>query len=201
MTSEIQQNRYDQLLRRVAGIIGPGSKVKEVITELFPMFDVENVPAELYLLMGTQLGFGGGVITALAGQSPKAQLFNPPESGKLVTITSLLMSGQSNDTYRWGRQNLSIGTAIATENMRDTRIDIATRPVAQIRQLAELALAPATGQVRNLNTRPLQITDQNGLMVLSPGHGMTVGLTIQATTLNYTFYWRERTAEQSELNF
>ncbi len=47
MGQELQQNRYDQLIRRVGGIIGPGSKVVEALGELFPVIDVENVPGEL----------------------------------------------------------------------------------------------------------------------------------------------------------
>ena len=38
--SQLQQSRYDQLLRRVGDLKGPGSKVNDVLHELFPMFDL-----------------------------------------------------------------------------------------------------------------------------------------------------------------
>jgi len=56
--TELQQNRYDQLLRRVGDLKGPGSKVNDVLQELFPTIDVENVPGELLFLMGTHIGLG-----------------------------------------------------------------------------------------------------------------------------------------------
>ena len=52
---EVQQNRWDQLIRRVSGSIGPGSRVSETLSELLPVMDVERVPGELLRLMGTDV--------------------------------------------------------------------------------------------------------------------------------------------------
>jgi len=103
VTNEIQQTRYDRLIRRVAGIIGPGSKVSEVLTELFPVLDVESVPSELLILAGTNTCFGGGQFQAMAGQSPKMGLFNPADSNTILVLTHVYVSTDTgNQNIRWG---------------------------------------------------------------------------------------------------
>jgi len=197
---DIQSDRYDKTLRRSSGIIGPGSKVAEVLPELFPMFDVENMPPELFLLGGTFLSFGGGSITGAAGESPRAQLFNPPGSDKLVTITSVFVRASGQTIIRWGLLAVASGTAIGTQTLRDTRNLAPTAPIAQVRQQSSVALAGATGQTGVLVDRPFHLEDKNGIVVLAPGTGFEVGLSLVASTMTYVFYWHERTALESELN-
>jgi len=201
MSSDLQQTRYDKLIRRVGGIIGPGSKVAEALPELFPVIDVERVPGELLLLSGTEICFGGGTILAIALEFPTAQLFNPDGSGKLVTLTSLVASSSSGtNTVRFGLTATVRGAAIGTETLRDTRQLPPARPVAQVRQESDAAAANATGQSRILNNTPFYLTDDNGIAVLAPGTGFEIGLDSAASQIHYTFYWRERVALESELN-
>lgn len=198
----IQQNRYDALLRRVADLKGPGSKVNDVLEELFPVLDVERVPAELLFLMGTKVVFGGGQITGVAGQAPRAQVFNPVGSGKLVTVTGVYATlDGTGGQFRWGIVIIPFATSINTEIIRDSRGGAAQRGSAAIRQLSSVALAPGTGQVRLPQATLLKLDDPNDLAVLAPGSGFEIGGATLAQTLNYTFYWRERQAEPSELNF
>lgn len=200
MPSELQQNRYDQLIRRVGGIVGPGSKVSEALTELFPVIDVERVPGELLLLGGTRLAFGGGTIVGAAGQRPKAQLFNPVGSGQLITVTSVIASTQVADTLRWGVQPIQLSTGIGTETFRDTRLGLA-RPTGAIFQESAVALASGTNQARLIVNDPIHLDDENAIAILAPGNGFEIGLSLVANSLFYTFSWRERTAERSELSF
>jgi len=197
---ELQQNRYDMLLRRVGGLIGPGSKVTSVIAELFPMIDVENVPGELLILMGTRIVFGGGTVTGAAGQSPKVQLFNPVDSGHLVTITRLSIAANASTIVRWGVVNVALTTGVGTETFRDMRLPLTARPIGEMRQESAVALADGTNQTRVLTGEPYTIEDPNGLAVLLPGTGFEIGLTSVATTINHAWNWRERAAERSELN-
>jgi len=200
--SEIQQNRYDQLIRRVTGAVGPGSKVNEAITELFPMIDVENVPAELLFLAGTRICMGGGTLAATGGVAPKAQLFNPADSGFLITLTDIYAATLSGAvTWRWGPSAASFAGAIATEQFTDRRSDPAARPVGQVHQLNVAALANATNQTRFLNNDSLHINPKNDVCVLAPGTGFEIGIGTTNAALFYGFNWRERPAEQSELNF
>lgn len=200
MSDEIQQTRYDRMVRRVTGIIGPGSKVAQVITELFPMINVEDPPPELLLLGGTIPSFGGGTITGAAGEAPRAQLFNPANSGRLVTLTDVYFATLATTTVRWGVTTPAIGVTITTQTSLDTRLFTPARPTAQIRQTSSAALASATGQTRLLADTPLHLHNANGVAILRPGTGFEIGISLLTGIIHYTFYWRERDAEASELN-
>jgi len=199
--ANINQNRWDQLVRRVAGLIGPGSKVNNTIGDLFPMLDVENLPGELYLLAGTRLGMGGAVQIGSAGESARVQLFNPVGSGMIVTLTSVFVSLQATATsLRWVLRD----TAETTNTfavVRDTRLGIGTFTTATVRAASEAVVLAGDGEIRLLGNTPFLITDPNGIAVLAPGTGLTYFLPTAAQTLRANFFWRERTAEESELQF
>jgi len=197
--TEIQQHRYDALVRRVGDLKGAGAKVSEILTELFPTIDVENVPGELLRLMSTFMGHGGGTITAAVAESATAQIFNPVGSGKLVTLSGVHFATDADGAVRWGVTNSARGTAISTQIFRDTR-DLAPHlPIAIIRQESAVALASGTNQTRTLTDDDLFLTDANGVAILAPGTGFEIGTSRTNTTINYSFYWRERLAEPSEL--
>ncbi len=201
MTSDLQQTRYDQLMRRVGGIIGPGSKVSEVLTELFPTLDVESVPGELLLLNGTALCMGAANITSAAGENPRVQLFNPATSGKLVTVSSFSVAPGANLTIHYATGIIALTTGIGTEVFRDRRLSAVARPSAQIRTDSTVAQTDGNGIIRVLNNTTAFIKDENSIAILPPGSGFEVGSTANATQIRVTFNWRERVAEQSELNF
>jgi len=201
LTSEIQQNRYDQLIRRVGGLIGPGSKVSEVLSELFPMFDVENMPGELLRLAGTRICMGGGGLAALAATSPTAVLENPANSGILATIEQVNVGSSSNTSIRWGVLNGFRGTAVAigTEIFRDSREFTPDQPVCNVRQIAEVPLASGINQTRHSAQTNFTLAPPNGVCVLAPGGSFEIGMATQNLDFFYGFTWRERVAEQSEL--
>lgn len=164
------------------------------------MLDVENVPGELLILGGTNLCFGSVRVTAAAGNLPFGQLENPADSGNILTISSILVSSQSNTILRWGRTNTALGAAVGSETFRDTRRLLTTNPVARIRQGFQVPVVGGTG-VAIVNMREhIAMTDPNSLMVLAPGTLFEIGGETQATDLMVTFYWRERPAEESELS-
>lgn len=197
--SAIQQNRWDQLLRRAADLKGPGSKVNDALTELFPTFDVEKVPAELYKLGGIDICFGGSTVTGAAGQNGRLQLFNPAGSGKLVTCTSFTVSLSGTGIIRYGTVTGPF-TSAATQLFRDTRGPFAELPTAFIGTRSEVGFGPANGQFRLLANTPYTMDSRNSMAVLAPGTGIEVGPNILAAAMNVTFFWRERVAEPSELN-
>ena len=201
MTSEIQTDRYSQIIRRVSAMIGPGGRVVEALTELFPVLDVERVPGELLLLGGTRLSFGGGSRTGDAGEAGRMQLFNPVDSNALVTVTRILASVSVTSTLRWGVVNVALTTGTGTETFRDTRLGLTDRPVGEIRAVSSVALADATNQVQVTANTPVVIEDPNGVAVLSPGFGIEVGPAALAITVFLAFSWRERPAEAAELQF
>ena len=202
--SEIQQGRYDALLRRVADLKGPGSKVNDVLEELFPMFDVENLPGELYILAQTDLCFGGGRTDGIVAQAGRAQLFNPEGSGKVLTITEVGFSVGALGITRWGRRDTPLTTDLQTQLFRDTRkaaAGVLNLPTGQIRVQTSVALANATGQTFVPSATPLILSDKNGIAVLGPNTGFEIGTSSTNQQESFYFNWRERVAEPSETNF
>lgn len=199
--TEIQQNRWDQLVRRASNIVGGGSQVNDTLNELFPVLDVENLPPELYLLGGNRLCMGGGSIAGVVAQSPKAQLFNPAGSGMIVTITQVNLAVVSAGLIRWGPSfGVTFAAAVSTQKYVDLRNVLPDLPVTEVHQTTAAALADGTNQSRALALTNFELAPKNGLMVLPPGMGFEIGSTATNTSFNYGFYWRERVAEPAELS-
>ncbi len=199
--NELQQTRYDQIIRRVGGIIGPGSKVAEALSELFPVIDVERVPGELLLLGQTALCLGAGSITGAVGEAARIQVFNPAGSGKLVAVSSTVLSTATTQQMRFATTNTALTTGLGTEVFRDRRLPGTSRPVSQIRTDSTVAKTDAHGQFRVLANTPHELPDENTVAVLPPGAGFEVGADTFNTNIVVTFFWRERVALESELNF
>jgi len=203
MTFEVQQTRWDRIIRRVSGSIGPGSRVSETLSELFPVLDVERVPGELLLLGGTIPSFASGLVVSGAGQFPAVQLFNPPASGVLVTVSKVFISSTTTQTISWDIDDAQIGTLVANApRSRDLRVLFPSQPVAQLSTSGDL-VAPigGFGQFRVIGDDTLYLEDDNGVMILPPGSGMSIGGNSANTSAVVTYFWRERPAEQAELQF
>jgi len=199
--SSIQQNRYDQLLRRVADLKGGGSKVSDVITELFPMIDVENVPDELLALSGTRLCAEGTLAGGGVGLISKVQLFNPVDSGTLVTVEAIFVSAGTTDQFNMTTTSTAFATQPDIGIYRDTRFGTARHPTAKLQVLIDAATVTAVILWRALPNTNFNISSRKGVAVLSPGTGLLIGPTATNLGLRCTFFWRERIALPSELNF
>jgi len=197
--TELQQNRYDQLLRRVGDLKGPGSKVNDVLQELFPTLDVENVPGELLFLMGTRVGWAGTSKTPTAGKKAGIQLFNPANSGQLITISSVVCSGSGTTTFSFGLVNSTLATNTGIPRHRDGRVGVGPAGVALLRTAPDI-VGPIAGSFRVTGNASFTLNDTNSVCILAPG----IGLTFSGGTdinINVTFFYRERIAEPSELTF
>jgi len=199
--SEIQQSRYDRLLRRVADLKGPGSKVNDVLQELFPVIDVEQVPGELLFLSGTKLGWGGAQKTGDAVKKAGVQLFNPVGSGQLVTVEELVLivSGSARRLHI-GITTITLPTNTGLALLRDTRSGSNVNTAAQVRTSGD-AIATTNMSVRLAGNTTISLSPRNGFCVLGPGTGLTVVDDSDQQTINVSFFWRERIAEPSEVNF
>jgi len=202
MGHEVQQTRWDQLIRRAGGSIGPGSRVAESLSELFPVLDVETLPAELLFLNGTRLAFGSVNLGASAAEFSKIQLFNPPGSGMLVTLTSAYFNTSGAAvSIEASFSSAALATPVGNAPLRDTRTGVAVLPVATINQEQDASGIPSFIQFRLNSIDTLKITDPNGIVVLAPGTGITWAPQIVNNALMATFFWRERVTVASELNF
>jgi len=198
--SELQTTRYDRLIRRVGGIIGPGSKVGEAISELFPMIDVERVPGELLALQGTILGIGSESLTAGVGDFSAIQLFNPVDSGNIVTVSQVILNSGTNHTVFFGIVNTSLSTNNNPQRPRDSRIDITIPLVAQVRREALGAAITAIGRIVLVPDDNAFVKDENSVAMLLPGFGLQFTSNTSNLNLIATFFWRERPAQPSELS-
>jgi len=186
--SEIQQNRWDQLLRRSAGLIGPGSKVNDALSELFPVMEVERVTAENLKLAGWNSVSGSTDLTAIAGQFPVGQVFNPVDSGNIIVVEQVLISTGDAMDVRWGLNNIALISAINSERFRDIRNGLNTDPVGQVRGASTVTAPPAEGLIATLAGVANSIKDENGLAVLTPGFSLDVGGVTTETNLKLTFF-------------
>jgi len=201
MTADLQQTRYDRLLRRVGGIIGPGSKVAEALSELFPTLDVESVPSELLFLSGTRTGTAGTTIAATAAEISKIQLFNPADSGHLVTVTDIWASSVANMTLEFDFRSTALDDNVGNNVLRDQRAGVSSLAVAQLRSESSAGGVSPFWVIRVLGRTPLHIESRNDVAVLSPGTGIVVAPGVVNQEISASFFWRERVAEASELNF
>jgi len=202
VVAEIQQSRWDTLVRRVTGSIGPGSRVAETLSELFPVLDVERVPAELLILGQIDICTGASQAVGAAGELGEVQLFNPAESGKIITITQVFVGTTTTQLIRWAFITTGLLNATDTERFRDLRHPINQQPTGQIRTASNPTLLQETGQIRIVgNTQAFIVDPENSVAVLPPGNGMVVAATTVATTINVSYFWRERIALEAELQF
>lgn len=197
--SEIQQNRYDQLLRRVADLKGPGSKVNDALGELFPMFDVENVPAELLLLAGTRLCIGTVFQTAGgAGLFSTAILRNNLGTGVIARLIEIHVIFAGADAV-FG-PTLNSDTASGSAAFTDTRVfGEGTALVTQGNN--NLAVVGSTFWVGGMSADNNYVwTPPPAIGVIAPGSGFQVTGNLANTAIRVNFMWLERVAQPSELN-
>lgn len=201
MTFEVQQNRWDRMVRRVSGSIGPGSRVGETLSELFPVIDVENIPAELLALGGTRMAIGNTNEAAVAANFQISELFNPVDSGTIITLLHLHVIS---DTA------LSVGMGITTGSFTnnnplnvsfaDGRFLPPTVPVGQCRDETAGAEGVRFYLLDQNNFQSEIFQPPKAIAVLVPGTGWSVGTTIANHPLSVSYGWIERPAEQSELS-
>jgi len=197
---DLQTARYDRLVRRVGGIIGPGSKVTEALSELFPMLDLENLPHELLALSNTQTVFSTLIVQPVAAEFSQAQLFNPGGSSTIVIPSSVWIAGSSGGVA-WELTETQISPGGFSGQFRDTRSGFGLESAGKVSADTNAVLIGQRGRLNVLGTESFHLWDDNGIAVLAPGTGIIFSQATVNTSLIVTFFWREREALQSELNF
>lgn len=201
MSQELQQNRYDRLIRRVGGLIGVGSKVSEVIGELFPMIDVENLPGELFVLAETRLGMGAVTNAGFAALQNHHQLFNPVDSGQIITISHINIMSNATQLIRYGLVTVPLAAAITNRQFRDSRLPIGPNTLGELRGAQLAATTPNVGRIAVIANTNNVLEDRNDIAVLGPGTGFELLTESVNSSFLTSFFWRERAAEASELQF
>lgn len=202
MTFEVQQTRWDRILRRVSGSIGPGSRVSETLSELFPVIDVENVPAELLALGGIHLASGTTLEAGVASNFQRAQLLNPGDSGSLITVLQLSIFSTTAQGLGIGiTQNVFSNLNAASTAFLDGRLFGTATPVGQVRDDIGLVADVNFFEIKVASDKSYDYKPPKAVAVLSPGTALSVTTTAANTVLLVSFLWIERPAESSELQF
>lgn len=197
--TEIQQNRWDRLIRRAAGIVGGGSQVNDTLNELFPTMEVENVPGELLALMGWRLGWCSSRLAPSALNRNHHQLFNPADSNVMLVVTKIATGGIATSQYRYTNFIGPLATLAGNERRRDTRSGILEELTGQNRTDQSTVNGGLDFRIRAGSGAEEFLTDPNGVVVLFPGTGVTVSTEDVNVETIVSFMWRERVFEPSEL--
>jgi len=199
MTFEVQQTRWDRLIRRVSGSIGPGSRVAETLGELFPVLDVERVPAELLVLGGIRMAMGRTSAGPVAANVPCAMLRNPGESGVLITVHQVRFSSTTAQVVTGGPTLNTLSTA-GTRAFADTRLGLVARPTGQVLSEALLVGAPDFFRFSQRASIDTVWTVPKAIAVLAPGTALAICGSTVNTQFASSWSWQERSAEESELS-
>jgi len=197
--TEIQQNRWDRLVRRVAGIVGGGSQVNDTLNELFPTIDVENVPGELLALASTRLGTCSARLVPSVGEVNHHQLFNPAGSGLLLAVTLVAVTALTATPIRFSNAISAAPTLAGNERRRDTRAGTLADLVAQQRTDQSVVLGGLDFRIWVEPGITRFVRDSNGVAILFPGTGLTITTNVTNIDSTVGFFWRERVFEPSEI--
>jgi len=196
----LNQNRYDQLLRRVGDLKGQGSKVNDALTELFPMIDVENVPAELLLLAGSRLCMGN-IVFAAGGAANFVHTFlrNNAGSGTIIRLVCVSIMSANAHLVNFGPSQNSSTTG-GSRAFTDTRVF--GEGTVGILQGANNLLAASTRffSIQLEANKSVIFQPPTAIGVISPGNSFQVGSDFANVALNVSYLWMERQAQPSELN-
>ena len=195
----LQQSRYDQLLRRVADLKGPGSKVNDVLTELFPVIDVESAPMELDVLSGTRPAMGTGNAGAGGvGFFSTVLLMNPVRSGVIARVENIRVASGSILV------NLGLTQNVSAANETEAFIDGRVFPSGTVLKLGStsnnLAVGPGAYILQLDGDSIARWEPRRGICVLSPGTALSMSGVVADQFITVNLQWTERQAQPSELN-
>jgi len=194
----LNQNRYDALLRRVGDLKGPGSKVNDALTELFPMLDVENLPSELLLLSGTRLCVGHIALVTVGLTFAQAMLRVALDTSVVATIHMISMFSDTGQEIAMGpTQNVSADPG--DEAFTDGRA-FGEGTVAKVLGEDLLVVGSDFYRIRIPTDTSVDFIPPKGFSVITPGTAFSVSATSVSTPLDVSFFWSERVAQPSELN-
>lgn len=198
-SQDLQTARYDQLVRRVGALYGGGSKVVEVLPELFPVLELENTTPELLALSGWRMAWQSTIRASAIGNESSSQLFNPVDSGFLVAVTQIIIQVSPIASVDIELQNTPLAAGVKGL-YRDGRFGV---PRSTVAVASSLDGGTTGGGLRFLllNNIQFSLRDDNGICVLSPGTGLNIGTVQTEQTLSVNYFWRERLAQPSEINF
>ncbi len=198
-SQDLQTGRYDQLIRRVGGLYCGGSKVVEALPELFPVLELENTTPELIALSGWRTAWQSTERPASVGEASASQLRNPAGSGVILTVTQLLIRVTPDTNIQAEIGTTLFGTPVSGL-FRDARFGTPRLTAAQVSSADNVVIGGGF-RIRLVDGVPLSVQDDNGIVVLTPGTTLDCGTTGPNILMTVNYFWRERVALDSEINF
>ena len=199
-SQDLQQARYDQLVRRVGGLYGGGSKVTEVLPEMFPVLELEHTTPELIALSGWRTAWQSTERPANVGGTTRSQLSNPPGSNVIAAVTMIIIAGDTSSVIQSQLETVSIGGTPVRGLFRDGRFGVPRNTALTVESVdggtvgGGLRLQIPAGE-------QVFLRDDNGIVVLTPGTRLTIGTVVFNVRMTINYFWRERVALDSEINF
>ena len=200
MTTPLQINRYDRLVRRLMNLVGEGALVTGVLPDVFPTIDVEDLQTDAWGLAGWRPAMGGATITGAAAQRPYAQILNPAGSAMLTVVEAVIISSPNAGTIEFNLHDTVLLTLEPSSRWRDRRFPTLNFPVTQIREqsLAGSIITSPMGMALTAST-PVVWQFPKGFLTLAPGTGFVFSHGTTTANLFMQFLWRERPADPAEL--
>lgn len=200
MSQQLQQTRYDQLIRRAGGLIGGGAKVSSVIPELFPVLELEDTTPELLALSGWRVAWQSTERSSGVGNNSTSELFNPANSGIIAAITQVIIRVSVTSNVQAQIVAVALGNNPVPGLFRDSRFGTPRNTTLQVDSIDGGATGGGLRLFLPLD-EPFTLRDDNGIVILTPGTGLQIGSVTSNLLMSINYFWRERIAEQSELSF
>lgn len=198
----IEGGRWDNLLRRFFTIKERGV-APEIASEIVPYFPVEaGDNPTFHFLRNERLGGATEQVAAVAAQFSSVELTNPPNSGTLVTVTSveLWSSVLGSLQIRLGvHDGLGAPGTIVLRDLRWLRGNVANiqRLTARVFRNNNAAhFGTLLGEARAIANTVIRYPEP---IVLPPGFSVFGEQATVNTLVNGQFTWTERPIEPGEL--
>lgn len=201
MPNNINVGRYAGALTKLLSMKEPGSAIPALATEIFPVLELESAyAADRAFLMGEKRSGFGASVAAVAGEVGAIKLRNPASSGVIAVVEEARFCALvSATTHLWGLAGDTDLAASGNSSVCDGRYGVTGGNSACKVSSATSSGSLLSTQIGIVRTNANDTLLFNPRVVLPPG----TGFVLQSNSVNigilYSFVWRERAIEPSEL--
>ena len=196
----LQTARLDNFIRRWGSIKGGGSVLSETLGDVFPVLDLENLPAELRLMAGISMVAGSGSATGGVGDLAGLQLINPVGTGVILVLTKFHVRNSTAQAVSCGLTDTLFTATINNRNL-DSREEQNFNGAARIGGSTNAAAQLGDFLVETRANIDRDVDVPQGIAVITPGHAFQLTASATNEVMRATFWSYLRLAEASELNF
>lgn len=197
--NKIEGGRWDRVLRGIFNLKGAGPTSARISDDISPTFNFPYRPEHDFLI-GDQLLVGRMSSGPMANNNPRCILTNT-STNKLLIVDKAYISTDVNGTHFFGWTSAIIPFVAAIPVLgRDGR----WLPLQQDRgggasrlQEAPVGVLPTPRLVDVITNTNFQLFEVN--LVLAPGDSFFSTGTVQNSSQQAVFFWREHTMEPSEV--